>query len=83
MGFARDKILKALSVGHELLTSRRYAQQTEARKMAVIYNLLRDQKRRKEQNIHVCIDQQLSSGPKDSANNISDPVCCELNFSLI
>lgn len=49
MGFSRDKVLKALSMGHELLTSRKMAYQIDARKVAVIYNLLRDQKRRKEQ----------------------------------
>jgi len=49
MGFNRDRILKALSMGHELLTSRRMAHHLDARKVAVIYNLLRDQKRKKEQ----------------------------------
>lgn len=81
MGFPRDKILKALSVGHELLTSRRYAQHLEARKMAVIYNLLRDQKRRKEQNIKEYIDMiPAEKGPKESANNVSDPVSASIFY---
>lgn len=66
-GFPRDKILKALSVGHELLTSRKYANQIEARRMAVTYNLLRDQKRRREQNFDEFVD-ATAIRPKDSAN---------------
>lgn len=48
MGFQRDKILRALSMGVELTTSRSMAHHTELRKIAVIYNLLRDQQRKKE-----------------------------------
>jgi len=48
MGFSKDKILRALSMGVELTTSRSMAHHTEARKIAVIYNLLKDQKRKKE-----------------------------------
>jgi hypothetical protein len=70
-GFTRERLLKALSVGHELLTSRKYANQLEARKMAVIYNLLRDQKRRKEQNVDECVD-STAGRPKDSANKYVD-----------
>lgn len=66
-GYPRERLLKALSVGHELLTSRKYANQIEARKMAVTYNLLRDQKRRREQNGEECVD-TAKNRPKDSAN---------------
>jgi len=48
MGFSRDKILRALSMGVELTTSRAMAHHTEARKIAVIYNLLKDQRRKKD-----------------------------------
>jgi len=77
MGFPRDRVLKALSVGHELLTSRKYANQLEARKMAVIYNLLRDNKRRKDLNVDECVPDQtilastVANRPKDSANNVA------------
>ena len=49
MGYNRDKILRALAMGHELLTSRKMQQHQDAKKVAVIYNLLRDQKRRRDQ----------------------------------
>jgi 5'-AMP-activated protein kinase catalytic alpha subunit len=49
MGYSRDRILKALAMGHELLTSRKFAHYTEYRRVAVIYHLLRDSKRRTEQ----------------------------------
>ena len=49
MGYPKEKILRALAMGHELLTSRRMAHHQDAKKVAVMYNLLRDQKRRKEQ----------------------------------
>lgn len=39
--------------------------------MAVIYNLLRDNKRRKEQNLDECVD-ATAGRPKDSANNVAD-----------
>ena len=48
MGFTRDKIYRALSMGVELTTSRAMAHHTEARKIAVIYNLLKDQQRKRE-----------------------------------
>ena len=73
MGFSRDRLIKSLSVGHELLTSRKFSNQLEARKMAVIYNLLRDSKRRKEQSIsEECPVDSTSGRPKDSANNVGD-----------
>jgi hypothetical protein len=49
MGYNKEKVLRALAMGHELLTSRKMAAHQDAKKVAVIYNLLRDQKRRKEQ----------------------------------
>ena len=50
MGFARDTILRALSMGVELTTSRTMVKHTEERKIAVIYNLLKDQQRKREQS---------------------------------
>jgi len=49
MGYNREWVLQALSVGHQLLTSRKYAHETEARAMALCYHLLLDQKRKQEQ----------------------------------
>mmetsp|Transcript_9707 Transcript_9707/g.18514 ORF Transcript_9707/g.18514 Transcript_9707/m.18514 type:complete len:514 (+) Transcript_9707:61-1602(+) len=51
MGFSREKVLQALSMGSELLTSRKMAARVNLRQMAVLYNLLLDQKRRKEQDL--------------------------------
>jgi len=48
LGFSRHRILNALSIGEELLTSREMAQYTEDRDMAVTYNLLVDQKKKQE-----------------------------------
>jgi len=67
--FPRDKVLKSLAVGHELLTSRKFANQVEARKMAVIYQLLKDAKSRREWNMEQCCDDHPDR-PKDSANNV-------------
>lgn len=50
MGFSREKVLQALSMGSELLTSRKMASHVGLRQMAVLYNLLLDQKRRKDQD---------------------------------
>ena len=61
MGFSRERILKALSLGSELLTKRKMAQHVDLRKVAVIYNLLRDDKRKREQaKEEVIVDLKLS-----------------------
>ena len=77
MGYNRDKLLRALAMGHELLTSRKMANHQDAKKVAVIYNLLRDQKRRKEQAKGQAQPQpqraQLSSDRKPRGELI---VCC-------
>jgi len=48
LGFPRNRVLHALSMGEELLTSRDMAQYVEERDMAVTYNLLLDAQRKKE-----------------------------------
>ncbi len=50
MGFERQRVLAALAMGGELLTSRKMAHHVEARQMAVVYNLMLDLKRKKEQD---------------------------------
>lgn len=49
MGFERSRVLAALAMGAELLTSRKMAHHVEARQMAVVYNLMLDLKRKREQ----------------------------------
>lgn len=51
MGFPRDQIISALQMGSELLTSRKLAHNVQLRQMAVLYNLILDEKRRKEQDV--------------------------------
>lgn len=50
MGFSRDKLIKALSYGYELLTSRKFAHLTDLRYCAVVYHLLCDSKRKRERD---------------------------------
>lgn len=50
-GFEQQHVVNALSLGSDLLTQREMADQTQARQMAMCYNLLLDQKRRRDQEI--------------------------------
>jgi hypothetical protein len=74
MGFPQEQILQALSMGSELLTSRKMAQHVNLRQMAVLYNLILDQKRRKEQDLNnatlaiedkMKVDENLSAARHD------------------
>lgn len=51
MGFNKDKVKAALTMGPELLTNKSMAHHVESRQMAVVYHLFLDQKRKKEQEI--------------------------------
>lgn len=48
MGFPRELVLRALSIGAPLLTSRKYAQEEVLRQAALSYNLILDEKKRQE-----------------------------------
>lgn len=50
-GFESQHVLNALALGSELLTQREMADQTQARQMAMVYNLLLDKKRQKDQEL--------------------------------
>ena len=51
LGYNKEWVRQAVSLGHQLLTSRKYAGETEARQMALCYHLLLDQKRKQEQQL--------------------------------
>ena len=50
IGFDKAQLISALALGPDLLTDVRFAAQVEAKKVAVAYHLLRDKKRRLEQD---------------------------------
>lgn len=72
MGASRERVLRAVSMGYELLTSRKMAGHTELRKVAVIYYLLRDAKRKREQQREEVIKdlQQSFTKPANSQNQL-------------
>ena len=51
LGYNKEWVRQAVSLGHQLLISRKYAGETEARQMALCYHLLLDQKRKQEQQL--------------------------------
>eukprot|EP00823_Brevimastigomonas_motovehiculus_P004654 TRINITY_DN3167_c0_g1_i1.p1 TRINITY_DN3167_c0_g1~~TRINITY_DN3167_c0_g1_i1.p1 ORF type:complete len:657 (-),score=101.06 TRINITY_DN3167_c0_g1_i1:343-2313(-) len=65
LGFHQDRIIQALRLGSDLLTTAKYTYYTEHRQTAVVYHLLLDKKRKKEQDTKTISKSEKKKGSKD------------------